>query len=179
MTVSLVLVVVMAALYACGIYMLLERSMTRVLIGFLLLGNATNILIMIVAGRAGAPPIVSDGVTAAQMNDPLPQALSLTAIVITFGLSAFLLALIYRSWYLGRIDEVERDAEDIAIGTRRFAIEDEESDPESGSDTDFDDEGDVEGGVDDGGQSVEAPDTATDTATDTDTGHGEDRGNAS
>lgn len=138
MSVSLALVIVMACMYACGIFMLLERSMTRVLIGFLLLGNATNILIMIVAGRAGAAPIVTDGVSAEQMQDPLPQALSLTAIVITFGLSAFLLALIYRSWYLGQVDEVEDDLEDLAVGTRKFAIEDEQSDPESGSDTDFD-----------------------------------------
>lgn len=138
MSVSLVLVILMASMYACGIYMLLERSMTRVLIGFLLLGNATNILIMIVAGRAGLAPIVTGGVTAEQMQDPLPQALSLTAIVITFGLSAFLLALIYRSWYLGQVDEVRDDLEDLAVGTRRFAIEDEQSDPETSSDTDFD-----------------------------------------
>lgn len=137
MSVSLVLVVLMAAMYACGVFMLLERSMTRVLIGFLLLGNATNILILIVAGRAGVAPIVTAGLDPADMHDPLPQALSLTAIVITFGLSAFLLALIYRSWYLGRIDEVEDDEEDIAIGTRDFAIEDEESNPELASSTDF------------------------------------------
>ena len=54
MSVSLVLLVVMAVLYACGVYLLLERSMTRVLFGFLLVGNATNLLILIVAGRPGA-----------------------------------------------------------------------------------------------------------------------------
>ena len=138
MSVSGVLVVAMAVLYACGIFMLLERSMTRVLIGFLLLGNATNILILIVAGRIGVAPIVGDGVTAAQMQDPLPQALSLTAIVITFGISAFLLALIYRSWFLGRMDEVEDDEEDIAVGKRKFAIDDEQSDPAQADDSDFD-----------------------------------------
>ncbi len=138
MSVSGVLVIAMAVLYACGIFLLLERSMTRVLIGFLLLGNATNILILIVAGRIGVAPIVTDGVTAAEMQDPLPQALSLTAIVITFGISAFLLALIYRSWFLGRMDEVEDDEEDIAVGTRKFAFEDEQSDPDHAVDSDFD-----------------------------------------
>lgn len=139
MSVSGVLVVAMAVLYACGIFLLLERSMTRVLIGFLLLGNATNILILIVAGRIGVAPIVEDGVTAAQMQDPLPQALSLTAIVITFGISAFLLALIYRSWFLGRMDEVEDDEEDVAVGKRKFAIKDEQSDPDHAAvDSDFD-----------------------------------------
>ena len=53
------------------------------------------------------------------MSDPLPQALTLTAIVITFAISAFLLALIYRSWQLGQADTVEDDAEDIALRAAR------------------------------------------------------------
>ena len=56
MSASLVLIVVMAALYACGIYLMLERSMTRVLLGFLLVGNATNILILTMSGRSGEAP---------------------------------------------------------------------------------------------------------------------------
>jgi len=114
-SVSLVLLVIMAVLYACGIYLMLERSMTRVLLGFLLVGNATNLLIIIVAGAAGSAPIVTDGVDAEQMTDPLPEALILTAIVITFGVSAFLLALIYRSWRLARQDVVQDDADDVAM----------------------------------------------------------------
>lgn len=148
MSASLILIVIMAVMYACGIFMLLERSMTRVLIGFLLLGNATNILILIMAGDIGIAPIVGEGTTAEEIHDPLPQALSLTAIVITFGISAFLLALIYRSWYLGRKDEVEDDEEDIAVGERDVAVADEESDPEYGVDTDFDPEIHVEPSAD-------------------------------
>jgi multisubunit Na+/H+ antiporter MnhC subunit len=140
MNASLVLIVIMAVMYACGIFMLLERSMTRVLIGFLLLGNATNILILIMAGTVGIAPFVAEGVPAEELHDPLPQALSLTAIVITFGLSAFLLALIYRSWHLGHVDEVEDDPEDIAVGERDVAVEDEESDPQFAADTDFESE---------------------------------------
>ena len=115
MSVSLVLLVVMAVLYACGIYLLLERSMTRVLLGFLLVGNATNLLILIMGGQSGVAPIVADGVTSEEMSDPLPQALILTAIVITFGVSAFLMALIYRSWRLERDDDVDDDLDDIAL----------------------------------------------------------------
>ena len=115
MSVSLILLIVMAVLYACGVYLLLERSMTRVLLGFLLVGNATNLLIIIMAGKAGVAPIVQDGVTPEQMTDPLPEALILTAIVITFGVSAFLLALIYRSWRLANQDSVEDDADDVAL----------------------------------------------------------------
>ena len=115
MSVSLVLVITMAVLYASGVYLMLERSLTRVLLGFLLVGNATNLLILIMAGRSGLAPIVADRVDAAEMADPLPQALILTAIVITFAVSAFLMALIYRSWRLGQEDQVSDDADDVAM----------------------------------------------------------------
>ena len=122
MTVSLTLIVVMAALFACGVYLLLERSMTRVLLGILLLGNAANLLILIMTGAPGAAPIV-DGDTGERITDPLPQALALTAIVITFAVSAFLLALIYRSWRLAQRDEVDDDIADLAVRTDREGSE--------------------------------------------------------
>lgn len=141
MSVPLVLLIVMAVLYACGVYLLLERSMTRVLLGFLLVGNATNLLIIIMAGKAGLAPIVTDGVTPAQMTDPLPEALILTAIVITFGVSAFLMALIYRSWRLARADDVQDDADDIAMrGGAMIPAGEGSDDPNSGPeepDTEF------------------------------------------
>jgi multicomponent Na+:H+ antiporter subunit C len=115
MTVSAVLIVVMAVLYAAGVYFLLERSMTRVLLGFLLVGNATNLLLLTMVGKVGSAPIVEDGVSASEMTDPMPEALILTAIVITFGVSAFLMALIYRSWRLERDDDVDDDLDDIAL----------------------------------------------------------------
>ncbi|GAB3631732.1 hypothetical protein GCM10027421_10850 [Microbacterium shaanxiense] len=130
MDVSLTLIIVMAVLFACGVYAMLERSLTRVLIGFLLLGNATNLLLLIVMGvPAGAPFFGAEG----DVSDPLPQALTLTAIVITFAVSAFLLALIYRSWQLGQADTVEDDEADIALRERT----DEDEDV-------MDDEGDAE-----------------------------------
>ena len=64
------------------------------------------------AGPPGAPPIAGSGAS----SDPLPQALILTAIVITFAVSAFLMALVYRSWRLAQEDHVERDAADVAVG---------------------------------------------------------------
>ncbi|MCW3492926.1 Na(+)/H(+) antiporter subunit C [Microbacterium sp. SSM24] len=115
MTVSTVLIVVMAVLFACGVYAMLERSLTRVLIGFLLLGNATNLLLLIVMGQPGVAPFFGAAASPDEMSDPLPQALTLTAIVITFAVSAFLLALIYRSWQLGQADTVEDDEADRAI----------------------------------------------------------------
>jgi multisubunit Na+/H+ antiporter MnhC subunit len=117
MDASLVLIVIMAVLYACGVYAMLERSLTRVLIGFLLLGNATNLLLLIVMGQPGIAPFYGSG-DPEEMSDPLPQALTLTAIVITFAISAFLLALIYRSWQLGQQDDVVDDEADIAVRAR-------------------------------------------------------------
>lgn len=135
MSVSFVLIVVMAVLFACGVYAMLERSLTRVLIGFLLLGNAANLLLLIVMGQPKIAPFYDGGTTdSADMSDALPQALALTAIVITFGISAFLLALIYRSWQLGQADTVVDDAEDIAIRARTASEPEDAMDEESRSD---------------------------------------------
>src|SRR5690606_37093778 len=98
MTPNLTYIVVIGVLFAPGVTLLLERSLTRVLMGVILLGNGANLLILL-GGRAGEPPIV--GTTSnEEMSDSLPQAMILTAIVITLGMTAFLLALAYRSWQL-------------------------------------------------------------------------------
>jgi multisubunit Na+/H+ antiporter MnhC subunit len=121
MTLSGILIVVMAVLFAAGVYAMLERSLTRVLIGFLLLGNGANLLLLIVMGAPGQASFYgAKGLT----SDPLPQALTLTAIVITFAVSAFLLALIYRSWQLGQQDIVQDDTEDVAVRARGEEVED-------------------------------------------------------
>ncbi len=137
MDVSLTLIVIMAVLFACGVYAMLERSLTRVLFGFLLLGNATNLLLLIVMGVPGRAPFFGEEEA---ISDPLPQALTLTAIVITFAVSAFLLALIYRSWQLGQADTVEDDEADVALRDRTDADEDviqDESDDDEDVTTDF------------------------------------------
>ena len=141
MSVSTTLVIVMAVLYAAGVFAMLERSLTRVLIGFLLLGNATNLLLLIAMGFPGVSPFHG----AEGASDPLPQALMLTAIVITFAVSAFLLALIYRSWQLGEADTVLDDEEDVSLRVRAEETEDaldvEEESAETGDEetTDFTD----------------------------------------
>ncbi len=132
MNASLALVAIMAVLFAVGVYLLLERSMTRVLLGFLLVGNATNLLILIASGPAGAAPFFGEE---GAMADPLPQAFVLTSIVITFGISAFLMALIYRSWRLAHADDVQDDAEDVAVGRRGASVAAERE--VEGDDTEF------------------------------------------
>ncbi|MET7818070.1 Na(+)/H(+) antiporter subunit C [Micromonospora zamorensis] len=110
---TLVLVLAVAVLVGCGVILLLERSLTRILLGVILIGNGVNLLILL-GGRSGGAPIVGTGAVG-QMSDPLPQAMVLTAIVITFGFTAFLLAVAYRSWYLTGDDEVPDDLEDRQI----------------------------------------------------------------
>lgn len=109
----ILMVVVVATLYGAGTYLLLQRNLSRIVIGLGLLAHGANLLLLIAGGRAGEAPLVGDG--SGPYADPLPQALALTAIVITFGVSAFLLALAYRSWTLTESDEVEDDVEDRRI----------------------------------------------------------------
>ncbi|TFC11143.1 Na(+)/H(+) antiporter subunit C [Cryobacterium algoritolerans] len=116
MSASLTLVVLMAVLYAAGVYIMLERSLTRVLIGFVLVGNATNLLIFIMSGRPGGSPIITGTARDANMADPVPQVLMLTAIVINFGITALILALIYRSWWLARLGDEGDDLTDEHAG---------------------------------------------------------------
>ena len=137
MTLSLVLLVGMAVLYACGVYLLLERSLTRMLLGILLVGNATNILIFFMSGSFGLAPIYDADVAPEDYSDPIPQAFILTAIVITFGVTAFMLALIYRSWHLAQADTVSDDEEDIAMRTADLSQDDEEFDEDDSGDTEF------------------------------------------
>ena len=99
-----------ATLFSIGTYLVLQRKLSRIIIGLGLLTHGGNLL-LIASGRRGNPPIIGSGDTAS-FSDPLPQALALTAIVITFAVSALLLALAYRSWLLTHDDEVEDDVSD-------------------------------------------------------------------
>ena len=126
MSVNLTLLTVMGALYACGIYLLLERSLTRVLLGLMMLTNATNLLILTTGGYAGLAPLFSKDTEPGEYNDPLPQALILTSIVISFAVTAFMLGLIYRTWVLAREDDIQDDAEDRRVAkTPSFDVEDD------------------------------------------------------
>ena len=126
MSVNLTLLIVMGALYACGIYLILERSLTRVLLGLMILANATNLLILATGGYAGVAPLYSKDTAAQDYSDPLPQALILTSIVISFAVTAFMLGIIYRTWVLARRDEIQDDVEDLRVAeTPSFDAEDD------------------------------------------------------
>jgi multicomponent Na+:H+ antiporter subunit C len=119
MTTYLVPLILIGGLISTGVYLLLERNLTRMLLGLLLVGNGVNLLILTVGGRKGNPPIrgrTSVGETATA--DPLAQGMILTAIVITMGIAAFVLALTYRSFRLSRAEEVANDPEDTRVSER-------------------------------------------------------------
>ncbi len=102
-----------ALLFGIGTYLVLQHTLSRIIIGLAFLSHGANVLLM-GSGRRGTPPLIGSG-DPDTFADPLAQAFALTAIVITFGVSALLLALSYRSWLLTGSDEVEDDVSDRAI----------------------------------------------------------------
>ncbi|HZM42277.1 MAG TPA: NADH-quinone oxidoreductase subunit K [Acidimicrobiales bacterium] len=120
-----------AALFGIGTYLVLQRKLSRIIIGIALLGHGANVL-MVSSGTRGRAPLIGNGPTE-DLADPLPQALALTAIVISFGVTALLLALAYRSWLLTHDDEVQDDVEDrdVALhGAPDVELDDENADRE-------------------------------------------------
>lgn len=103
------LALVVAVLFGTAVYLLLQRNVVRLVLGLALLAHAVNLLIFAMSKtglRAGAPPIIGQAEPEA-MIDPLPQALILTAIVISFGITAFLLALAVRSGQAANSDDMD------------------------------------------------------------------------
>jgi multicomponent Na+:H+ antiporter subunit C len=103
-----------AVLFGIGTYLVLQRKLSRLIIGLGLISHGANI-VFVTASRRGNPPLVGSG-SSEDFADPVPQSLVLTAIVISFGVTALLLALAYRSWLLTRDDEVQDDVEDRLVG---------------------------------------------------------------
>ncbi|MFF7153696.1 Na(+)/H(+) antiporter subunit C [Streptomyces sp. NPDC008139] len=118
MKATIALIAVGGVLFGCGTALLTSRPLTRILLGAVLLGNGANLLVLATSGKAGKPPLLYPGTDPKDVTDPLPQAMALTAIVITLALTAFLLAMAYRSWQLSGNDDVQDDVEDIRIALR-------------------------------------------------------------
>lgn len=106
-----VMAIAIGILFAAAIYMMLRRSIVKLVIGLILLSNAANLLIFATAGMVrGAPPLVPMGMTAPEsaVADPLPQALVLTAIVISFGVLSFAVVLVRRAWEVVKADDLDQ-----------------------------------------------------------------------
>lgn len=143
MTVNLTLLVVMGVLFSVGVYLLLERSMTRVLLGIMLLTNGSLLLLLNAGGLPGFAPLYDSNLDGSEYSDPLPQALILTAIVISLATTGFVLSMIYRSWSLARRDEIQDDLEDRRVAEQSaYDAEDDDALPQDTSEfTDSDDPG--------------------------------------
>lgn len=102
---------IVGTLFGFAVFMLLRRNLAKLVIGLILLSNAANLLIFSAAGLVrGKPPMIEAGETMlpAGHADPLPQALILTAIVISFGVLAFFLALLRLAYQRLGIDDLEK-----------------------------------------------------------------------
>lgn len=99
--------ITIGVLFTVGTYMLLMRSLLRVIIGTMLLSHGAHLLLLTMAGlERGAPPLLSLGAEA--YTDPLPQAMILTAIVISFGITSFILVLAYRTYKVHQTDDLSQ-----------------------------------------------------------------------
>lgn len=109
--------ILVGLLFGCATYLILQASFVRILFGFILLSNAANLLVLAMsASPAGkTAPVVLDA--AQRPVDPLPQALILTAIVIGFGVTAYLVILLYRIF----LDQHTANARDLFAETRETA----------------------------------------------------------
>lgn len=100
----------MGGLFAAGIYLILRRSVVKLIIGLALISHGANLLIF-TSGRIvrARPPLVAEGATelVSPHADPLPQALILTAIVISFGVLAFMMVLVSRAYRLLGTDDTD------------------------------------------------------------------------
>ncbi|GAA0256495.1 hypothetical protein GCM10009527_060620 [Actinomadura nitritigenes] len=119
MSPSLVLAATGGTLVAAGVVLLLERSLSRLVVGVLVLSNGVNLLILTSGGPAGAAPILTGrgphGGPHRALSDPLPQAMILTAIVISLASASFVLAIAYRDGRLSGDDDVRDDIEDLRV----------------------------------------------------------------
>lgn len=109
---SVSLLAIVGGLTSTGLYLITARSLSRIILGFSLLGHAAVLALLTAGGQPGAAPIAGG---TDDVSNPVPQALALTAIVISFGLTLFLLALAGRQQTLSGDDLVEDDLEDRRI----------------------------------------------------------------
>jgi multicomponent Na+:H+ antiporter subunit C len=131
---TLFLALAVAILVGSGSYLLLKHDLIRVVVGLLLISNGANLFIMVSALERGAAPIYplpDDG----QVSDPLVQAMTLTAIVITFGVTALLLSLIYRVYIAHDTIDTDTLAEAEEVEELSAEIDAGANDPEDDAET--------------------------------------------
>lgn len=122
-----------AVIFGSGAYLMLKRDLIRVITGMILIGNAANLFIMASGLRRGFAPVLP---ARGEMSDPLVQAMTLTAIVIGFGVAALVLSLVYRVYEshasvdlrrLSRAEEEQSERDD-ALEDREIPFEELDED---------------------------------------------------
>lgn len=108
---ELILAITIGIMYAAGVYLMLRRSIIKLILGMIFLGNATNLIIFAAGGLTKAAPSFltkNNEALAGNIADPLPQALVLTAIVIGLGFVAFAIVLKYKFWQVTGTDDLDQ-----------------------------------------------------------------------
>lgn len=104
---EILMILVIGVIFTVGTYLILTKSLLRVIIGVIMLGHGAHLLLLTLSGlKQGAPPLLGENAPA--YADPLPQAVILTAIVIGFGVTAFLLVLAYRTYKEHKTDDLDQ-----------------------------------------------------------------------
>ncbi|HWO95210.1 MAG TPA: Na(+)/H(+) antiporter subunit C [Bacillus sp. (in: firmicutes)] len=104
---EIVMSIVAGILFMSATYLILSRSLLRIIIGTGLLSHGAHLLLLTMGGlKRGAAPLL--GQKASSYTDALPQALILTAIVISFGVTSFLLVLAYRAYQELGTDDMDK-----------------------------------------------------------------------
>ncbi|WP_172255493.1 Na(+)/H(+) antiporter subunit C [Saccharibacillus deserti] len=101
-----IMAVAVGVLFMIGVYLILSKSLLRIILGTSLLTHGVHLLLLTMAGlKRGAAPVLGSGGDA--YADPLPQALILTSIVISFGVTALYFVLAYRAYQTRGTDEID------------------------------------------------------------------------
>lgn len=101
-----IICILAGVLFATGVYNILQKQLLRIVIGTALISHAAHLFILTMGKlKRGAPPIIQEGVT--EYTDPLPHALILTSIVISFGVTSVVLVLAYRTVNENETDNME------------------------------------------------------------------------
>ncbi|MED4016742.1 MULTISPECIES: Na(+)/H(+) antiporter subunit C [Sutcliffiella] len=104
---EILMTIVAGILVACATYLILSKSILRIILGTALLSHGAHLLLLSMGGlKTGAAPLL--GQNADSYSDPLPQALILTAIVISFGVTSFFLVLAYRAYQELKTDDMDK-----------------------------------------------------------------------
>lgn len=110
---EIIMAIVIGIIFTAAIYLILSKSILRIILGTGLISHGAHLLLLTMGGFSGnAPPVISEGLLSSDYVDPLPQALILTAIVISFGVTAFILVVAYRSY-----QEIGSDSMEMMKGT--------------------------------------------------------------